>query len=156
MMKKHLDYWKQLKDKNRGIYSKGGRKMNRKVYQELARLVLARQNCIKSNNHEWKDKHETRINFIVKNFLPSGSGIDSGNTIDLEKSNDEKLIIYSSFHAMNEDGYCDRWIDFTLIVKPSLSFGILLDIKGKFGNRQDIKEYLYDIYRESLEQVIEE
>lgn len=128
--------------------------MGNKVYQKLALLAVARQNCVKSNNAEWQDKHEESIEKIINQYLPSGSGIDSGVKLDLENSNDQKLVFNSSFHAMDENGYYDRWIDFTLTVKPSLSFGFTQDIKGKFGKYQDIKEYLYDTFRESLDQLI--
>ena len=122
-----------------------------KVSQKLALSTDARLTCIKKDNVEWRDKHEDAIEEIVKNRLPSGSGIDSGNKFNFEKSTGEKLVIDSSFHAMDENGYYDGWIDYSVTVKPSLMHGIVLGISGSFGKRQDIKDMLYDLYRDALE-----
>jgi len=128
--------------------------MNYKVYQKLAQLQNARMNCLKSHNDEWLDKHEEEMENIVKNNLPSGSGIDSGNTFDYENSNDDKLVINSSFHAMNENGYYENWIDYKVIITPSLFHGFYIRIVGKFGRKQDIKDYLTEIYSNALEELI--
>jgi hypothetical protein len=129
---------------------------NKKVYQELASLVIARQNCIKSNNTEWFNRHSEKIEHIIKNYLPSGSGIDSGIKIDLEKSNDQKLVFYSSYHNMDENGFYDGWSDFKLIVIPSLCFGFNLKIVGNFGKYQDTKDYLCELFNIDLDQELKE
>jgi hypothetical protein len=130
--------------------------MNKKVYQELASLVIARQNCNKTGNLIWFERHTEKIKHIIKNYLPSGSGIDSGIEIDLDNSNDQKLIFYSSYHNMNDAGFYDGWSNFKLIVKPSLCFGFILKIVGNFGKYQSTKDYLYDIFNNDLDQELKE
>lgn len=117
------------------------------VYQELASLVDARLRCLATGN-SFAEQHEERILSIVKNQLPSGSGIDCGTKIDLEKSTGSKLVFEVAYHHMNEDGYYSGWTEHVLTVKPSLIFDIELSIGGR--NRNDIKEYLYDVYRCAL------
>jgi hypothetical protein len=59
--------------------------MTTKLYTHLASLVQARLNCIESQNDEWLAKHQDRIESLVKEYLPSGSGFDSGTKLDLEE-----------------------------------------------------------------------
>jgi hypothetical protein len=80
-------------------------------------------------------------------MLPSGSGIDSGTKIDLDKSHAEKIIFYFGFHHMDENGFYDGWTEHTLVVTPSFT-GINLRIGGR--DRNQIKEYLYDTYDYAL------
>jgi hypothetical protein len=118
-------------------------------YKRLAGTIQARLNCIQYNNTEWKDIHEETIKNIIKS-LPHGSGIDGTTKIDLEKSTSEKIVIYSEFHNMNEVGYYDGWINFTLTIKPSLQFDTDLNITGNFGRNQDLKDYLYEVFDSDL------
>lgn len=125
-----------------------------KVYQKLAGLIYARQNCIKSDNLFWISKHEDSIHDIEKNNLPSGSGIDSGSTVDIEKSTEEKIIINTSYHHMDEHGFYDGWTDHRIIIKPSLVFDIDMKITGI--NRRDIKTYLHDVFHDALTEDIKD
>ena len=121
---------------------------NYPVYQKLARSFQAKENCLMSDNNEWYDKHSMVIDHIVRNYLPSGSGIDSGCTVNPKTS--DKFIIESSYHRMDEHGYYDGWIDFKVIVKASLTSNIDLTIIGNFGKHQDLKEYLYELFDHAL------
>jgi len=124
------------------------------VYQEIARALNAIGNCKKDNNDSWGETWQRVIEDVVKNYLPSGSGIDSGTKFDFDRSNDNKLIFYFGFHFMNDGGFYDGWEKYTLYVRPSLKFDIDLKISGK--NRRDIKEYLYETYQYSLTRDIPE
>ena len=125
---------------------------NRKLYQEIASTVDARLTCIARNNTEWIDNHTDRINDLIT-LLPHGSGIDGETTINMEASTGEKLLINFSFHHMDEMGGYDGWTDHTLIVTPSLQHDITLRITGT--NRNNIKEYLYEIFYQALIEVVE-
>lgn len=118
------------------------------LYRELASLVQARLNCITASNKEWQPKHEERICTLVKEYLPSGSGIDNGVEIDLGASTGEKLVFTFGFHHMNDGGYYDGWTDHTLTVKASLAHGIDLKISGR--DRNAIKDYLYEVFHFAL------
>lgn len=128
--------------------------MNTKpIYQELASLIAARQNCIKSGNHDWNHNHTQRMHDICKNHLPSGSGIDCGTKIDLDSSHAEKIVFQVEFHHMDEHGGYDGWTTHQVIVTPSLAFGFNLKLTG--GDRNQIKDYLAETYNYALKQLIE-
>jgi len=117
-----------------------------KTYKKLARTISARNNCIKSNNQVWFEKHQDTIDSIMSNAL-SGSGFDSGTTIihELEKN---QITFETSYHHMNENGMYDGWTDHTVKVVPDLQFDFILKISGK--NRNDIKDYIYQVFEEWL------
>jgi hypothetical protein len=119
-----------------------------KTYQELAIKVQARLNCIKTENEDWKNAHESEILNIVECELPSGSGFDSGTHLDLEFSTSERLIFYTSYHFMDEMGGYDGWEDYKIVVTASLVAGVNVKVVGK--NRDNIKTYIGDIFWEAL------
>ncbi len=120
------------------------------LYRELASLLQARDNCRKSNNREWLDRHTASMEYLAKNYLPSGSGIDCGTKLDLDASKPNRLVFTFSFHHMNECGMYDGWTEHSLIVTPSLLSGIDLRITGR--DRNQVKEYLYETYQYDLTQ----
>lgn len=113
-------------------------------YQEIAKCLVAYNNCLKSNNKEWENKWEDKINELVKNHLVSGGGFDTGTKFDWEKSNHNKLVFNTAFHHMNEGGYYDGWTEHQIIITPDLMFGFNIKITGK--NRNDIKEYIHTVF----------
>lgn len=115
----------------------------------LASSIDARLTCIERGNHDWEKKHEECIEQMMKK-LPHGSGLDSEARLDYTRSHGELIVIYQGFHAMDQDGFYDRWINFTITITASLMFGFNLKIVGDFGKYQDVKDYLYDIYSEYL------
>ena len=63
-----------------------------KLYQKIASTIIAAHNCEKSANLDWLKKHKETLCDIEKDILPHGSGIDSGCTINLDKSSDSKIV----------------------------------------------------------------
>ena len=134
--------------------------MTRKLYAQLASSVQARANCADGQNNEWYDRHERTVLDLVDNFLPHGSGIDSDLEFDFETSTGEKLVINGSYHAMDENGMYDGWIDFLVTVRPSLQFGFDLNVQFTGANSRayrkygDVREYLHEIFDGALHQNI--
>jgi len=122
-----------------------------KVYQQLAQTINARNNCIEHENDEWIEKHEKTINDVME-FAPSGSGIDCGTKMDVERSDTNKLLFYAEYHHMNENGFYDGWTKHEIKIIPSLAFEF--DIKITGIDRDGIKEYLTDVYCEWLSREI--
>ena len=127
--------------------------MERKLYQHLASLMQSIRNCEKSGNDEWRLRHTHAALALVDEHMPSGSGLDgdTGCHLDLAgtlDSKSERLIFFASFHHMNETGYYDGWTEHVVIVKPSFD-GIDIRITGP--NRNDIKEYLHDLFMQALQ-----
>lgn len=80
--------------------------------------------------------------------LPSGSGLDNGVRIDLERSKPNKIVFHTEFHHLNENGYYDGWTTHRIVVTPN--FGRFnLKITGR--NRNQIKDYLYDLFYDTFE-----
>jgi hypothetical protein len=70
------------------------------VFRELACLVDARLRCLATGN-TFAEQHEERILSICEEQLPSGSGIDCGTKIDLDKSTGDKLVFIVAYHHMD-------------------------------------------------------
>ena len=127
-----------------------------KLYQQLARSVDARLRCLNAEpvNDFGLDIHEKKIEDIEA-LLPSGSGINTGTKVDIDRSTGQKLILYAGYDVMSEYGYYTGVIDFEVIVKPDLMFDFDIRIAGRFGKHQDIKEYLDEVYYDALDQDLE-
>lgn len=121
----------------------------RKLYQILAAKIQARLNCIRAGNEVWELTHRHEIEALVKNRMPSGSGVDCGTKIDLDESEPNRLVFTFSYHHMDSNGFYDGWTEHRVIVTPDLAFGFNLKITGR--DRNQIKEYLTEIYSEALE-----
>lgn len=122
-----------------------------RVIEQLAQTIQAYKVCKSRNNEEWADKHESTIVSIM-NDLPSGSGIDQGTKIDIEHSTLDKVILLVPFHHMDENGYYDGWTEHKIIITPSFIGGFDLRITGI--NKNNIKDYLSDIYSFALDSFI--
>lgn len=128
--------------------------MNTKpLYVVIARTLNAYHNCVKNNNVEWETKHRQRLDRLVDG-MPSGSGIDCGTKLVLSRSTEDRLIFKVEYHHMNEVGYYDGWTEHNVIVTPSLSFEFNIHITGK--NKNDIKDYLGDLYHDVLSEQVPE
>jgi hypothetical protein len=126
--------------------------MARYLYSELASTVAARKNCLSASandsQREWADKHEDTIERLVKQFMPRGSGFDSGTKIDLDRSHASKLVFETAFHHMDENGFYDGWTEHTVTVTPAFVGDFDIRISGQ--NRNDIKEMMYQDFEYSL------
>jgi hypothetical protein len=79
--------------------------------------------------------------------LPRGSGFDSGSEFLPEDSKRNRLVFKTSFHHMNDSGMYDGWTEHNVIVTPT--FGGF-DIRVTGVNRNEIKEYIADMFQECL------
>lgn len=128
--------------------------MKKPLYVRLARTVQAMENCrnprfgSSPNTAEWLAKHTARALKLAHDALPSGSGIDAGCALDVERSTSEKLVFHTSFHHMDENGFYGGWTEHTVTVRASLTSAIDIRISGR--NRNDVKDYLHDVFMEAL------
>lgn len=121
------------------------------LYREIASTLEALHLCQKAGDRqEWVEKHTSRL-LEMEKMLPSGSGIDSGCKIDFS-SPKGKIVIVSSWHKMDENGFYDGWRDFTVTVSPSLLQDFELTIRGKGPG--DIKDYLFETFDFALHQQV--
>lgn len=125
------------------------------LYRLLAQTAMAYHNCLgRGESHaDWTHNHRTLLEKLVREHMPSGSGVDDGTKIDLEKSTGEKLVFITWFHHMNEAGYYTKWTDHVVTVTPSLAFDITLKISGFDYN--GIKDYLGDLFYSALKEMVD-
>ena len=109
------------------------------LYRSLAIKIEARNHCHKTGNAEWFGKHSDAILRLVNRFMPSGSGIDSGTTIDIEFSRPNRIIFNTSFHHMDENGSYDGWTKHDVIVTPSLMFEMHVLACSGHGAEQPVR-----------------
>jgi len=124
------------------------------LYSELASLILARQNCENTGNKDWQAKHVATLTRLVSEYMPSGSGIDCGTKLDIEASHADKLVFHADYHHMDDAGFYDGWTEHTIFVTPSLWSEFHIRVTGR--DRNQIKEYLSDVFDEALQQTIHE
>ena len=128
----------------------------KKVYQEIASKLQAIENCEKNDNTVWFHRHHESLDEIEGEYLPSGSGIDSGCTIDRDKSTPQKIVIQSGYHRMNGDsGMYDGWFHFTVIIAADLAGEISIKLKFDKDFRRNTKDfgtddYLFDVFDTAL------
>ena len=101
-------------------------------------------------NAQWGGIARTRLEQLV-NMLPSGSGIDCGT--NLVSASATKIVLECSFHHMDEHGYYDGWTKHRITVRPTFDS---IDISVSGRNRNDIKEYLHEVYALALSEKIVE
>lgn len=131
-----------------------------KVYQAIASRVSAIVNCnatldnLSSANQacerasEWITKHTEKIEEIVKNHLPSGSGFDSGTKFEFDKSNPNKLVFKADFHHMDDNGFYCGWSEHEVIITPDFVGEFKMKITGR--DRRQIKDYIGDTFHHAL------
>jgi hypothetical protein len=132
--------------------------MEHKVYQHLASAVCARRNCKEgATPHPWEDRWDEVVEKITGNYLPHGSGFDGEVTVDLDESNDSRLVIHTAFHPLNGDGYYEEWINgIEIVAKPSLQFGFTVNTRRGIFKDQSLKDLILEQFQLSLDEVIPE
>ena len=134
-----------------------------KLYKMLSGICQAYQSCCNNDeikyydkevNETWESKHEDNFEDLILNCFHHGSGIDSLWLYELDGMNSEKMVFSNSWHVMLENGMYDGFIDFKVIIQPSLQHDFNLVIVGRFAKCQDIKEYLYEQFNAMFCQLV--
>ncbi len=120
--------------------------MKRTVASELASRIVAMENCRKSGNTEWLEKHRRTVKAIAVNFLPRGSGFDAGTGVDDVNSTNRRLLFTTSFHHMDESGYTG-WSEHKVIAHATFN-GPEINVTG--SNRNGIKDYVAEVFSAAL------
>ena len=101
--------------------------------QSIAETIAGYIGNVNSDNATHKTIARAALAFIERECLPHGSGFDMGCKIDLERSKQDKIVITTSYHHMDQNGYYAGWTDHTITVRPSFS-GIRIAIGGRDRN----------------------
>jgi hypothetical protein len=123
------------------------------LYARLAaQLDIIRRNA--DSLDPFADMARDRVESMVRDYLPSGAGFDSGCYVEIEESRRDKIVIRCDFHHMAESGMYSGWTTHRAIVTPDLADGFALRITGK--DRNGIKEYIADVMDSALNMEIEQ
>ena len=112
--------------------------------RELYQIIASAIRMVSFGSENFRSEYEDLLEYIERNILPSGSGVDCGTKINMEKSKDNLIVLDVDFHHMDEHGYYDGWTHHKVKVCPDLVFGYDLKVTGRDKNM--IKEYLGDLY----------
>lgn len=125
----------------------------RPLYEALASTLLARENSRSRDHATWFERHTETLTRLVKDHLPSGSGFDAGTTLNLDKSRPERLVFDTSYHHMDEHGGYNGWSEHSVVVTPSLWANFHIAVTGQ--NRNDVKEYIAEMFETALRTTVE-
>ena len=127
--------------------------MTRKLAYSLASLVSAIRNCQKSGNAEWKAKHTEKLNDLIREHMPSGSGFDNGTSLDHDRSGGERLTFNTAFHHMDENGSYNGWTEHAVTVRPHFIGSLQVKVSGQ--DKNGIKDYIAECFDAALSQEID-
>ena len=116
-----------------------------KLYESLARAIQFKQNC----NESYKDDAEKELKKLIDE-LPHGSGINYDYHIDESSIPNRKIEFSNIFDVMDENGMYATRISFRVVIIANLMYGFDIAVLGRFGKYQDIREYLLELYSDSL------
>ena len=94
----------------------------------------------------WKSEAKANLSDFERE-MPSGSGIDCGCKINIKKSKQQKIVISTSFHHMDESGGYDGWTEHEITITPTFGF---FDLKISGNDRNGIKDYLYSVFYDAF------
>ena len=125
-----------------------------KLYSAISAAFGALENCrAKENQSSWESRWAERIEYMCKEHLPHGSGIDCGVELDMDKSKPNRLVFTLGFHNMDANGYYAGWSHYTAIMTPCLQPGyrIRVTMSGK-TRKYDNRDYIRDLLDHALSQ----
>ncbi len=122
-----------------------------KLYVQVASILEAKFAVMPVVYNRWVMKGVGTIQELCREHMPSGSGVDNGTKFDFGASKIDRLVFTAGFHHMNSHGFYTEWTQHQFIVTPSFS-GINIRITGR--NRNDIKEYLHEVFHFALVQEV--
>ena len=107
-----------------------------KLYQKIARVA---------SQKNWAKR--TKELSLLQELLPNGKGIREreGLAVILLESTKKRIVIDTTYWHKNNS---DVWTSHQVIITPSFEGEINIRITGK--NKDNVKDYLYDIFREAL------
>ena len=121
------------------------------VYRQLAQWS---RNYRQVQDEDMRNSYEEWITKLVREYLPYGSGVDSGVTLDLNASSADRLVFWSSFHMMNDNGFYMGWWDFKVIVTPSMVLDFEIRVTSKQKDKRLLRPYITELFSDSLSQVV--
>lgn len=128
--------------------------MKQPLYQAMAQTFAAYKGCIDMGNSDYETIHRDKLDMMAREYLPSGSGVDNGTTIDVDRCTLDSMVLRFGWHYMNEDGYYCGWINFVVGITASLRWGFDVQIATTDTDKDEqvdgLLDYLHDLYQNAL------
>lgn len=116
-------------------------------YQAIAQRMAAAKNCEAIRNDEWAERHQAWVDNQFRNcphiVIFGERGLTSSGYL--------RFLVHYLHH--DESGYRDGTTEHWVFVKPSLQWGIELNIAGE--NKNDIKDMLHETLNAWLTELID-
>lgn len=117
------------------------------VQKTLVEWIASEFSRLNFDNIALEDSIET-INYLCREFMPSGSGFNSGTTFDVDRSKRDSLVFQTGFHHMNTHGFYDGWTYHAVTIKPDWYGFKIHSISGR--DRNGIKDFIGDAFEHAL------
>jgi hypothetical protein len=123
------------------------------IIDSISWRIEARHNCQRANpvNTEWLARHTAEIDDLVREYLPSGSGLDNATMIDLDTSTANRIVLLADYHHMNDAGMYSGWTSHCIIVQPAFVHDVTVTVTGP--NRNGVKDHIHELYAHALTRV---
>ena len=138
------------------------------LYQVIAMTLEHHARALSSGNAAQAEWTLERLTQISRFYLPSGSGIDAGVEILIDDTAfPDRIAMRVPYHHMGESGMYAGWLDYLVIVRPSLSQDFELEVSDDSWTEEllaaaeeegldpdGIMDYLADVFNEVLAQMV--
>lgn len=118
------------------------------LYRTLHSATVALQNCAERGMHAMHAAWSDAIAQVERDLLPNNNGFDTKSSVDLDGTRDDRLVLCTAFHHMDDAGCYAGWTEHDIIVRPHLSHGFTLRVTGR--DRNGIKDYIGDTFHAAL------
>jgi len=102
-------------------------------------------------------KMSTLTNLYIANLLPHGSGFNGDWEVKLTK---DRVTCYNTYDHMDENGFYDAYLPFSVTFKPNGYIGIRflgLTNQGRYFVEMDgLRQYFEDVFAECYEAIEKE
>lgn len=95
----------------------------------IAAAAVALRNCEHYHNPEWQPIWCRVLHKLAAEYLPHGSGFDSGCRIDDSRTDGARITITADYHSMDEFGAYDGWYSYTATARASF-VGLVVTVRG--------------------------
>ncbi len=118
------------------------------IASECQRIINAKERNDANTSFNVDDARK-RILWYEQHLLPHGSGIDSGCSVVIEKSDINKVVLNVPHHDMDENGSYCGWSYYK--VTATVSFlGLVVKVTG--GRKED-RDYIRETVQNAMEYI---
>ena len=124
--------------------------MKQSIIQRIA-LLFPQSGSLLTEVDDFDDEQS----HYLESLLPSGSGIDSGMKIDIEKSNRNEITLTGDYHYMDDNGFYAGWFGFSVVIASDLAHGPhVKDFSITYNNTELDKEWIVEFFGDYLSETV--